>query len=462
MKVPDSATPLAPPHAAEAPATAEQRLRAILALAVPIIGGMVSQNVLNLVDTAMVGSLGDAALAAVSTASFVNFACIAWLAGLSAAVQVLAARLTGQNRLDERARPLNEGILVALVLGVPASLVLHTVAPLIYPNEDPEVAAQAIPYLRIRLVAMAAVGVNFAFRGYWNGISRSGLYMGTLIAMHASNVLFSYALIFGVPALGIDAQGAYGAGLGTTLATLFGTGLYLVLGFTTVRSEGFLSTGPSAASMRSLFRLGWPNAVQQTLFAFGYNVLFVIIAAIGTKEPVAAAGVLVNLTLVAVLPGLALGMTAATLVGQAMGRGDFDDAERWGWDVVKVGAVVLGVLGMPMWIAPDLLLGAFLPGRPDTVALAAPALRIVGLSLIFDAVGMVLMQALLAAGRAKFVAAWSIGLQWLFFLPLAYVVGPWLGYGLSGIWLVQAVQRAIQAGLFAAVWRSPSWRIATD
>ena len=53
-------------------------LKEVLDLALPIIGGMVSQNILNLVDTAMVGSLGDAALAAVGMAGFVNFMCRQW------------------------------------------------------------------------------------------------------------------------------------------------------------------------------------------------------------------------------------------------------------------------------------------------------------------------------------------------------------------------------------------------
>ena len=64
----------------------QPRVRQVLAIALPIIGGMVSQNVLNLVDTAMVGGLGDAALAAVGTGSFANFLAMAFITGLSAGV----------------------------------------------------------------------------------------------------------------------------------------------------------------------------------------------------------------------------------------------------------------------------------------------------------------------------------------------------------------------------------------
>jgi Na+-driven multidrug efflux pump len=72
-----------------------ERRRAILALALPIIGGMASQNVLNLVDTAMVGLLGAPALAAVGMGSFANFMATAFIMGLSAGVQALAARRLG-------------------------------------------------------------------------------------------------------------------------------------------------------------------------------------------------------------------------------------------------------------------------------------------------------------------------------------------------------------------------------
>lgn len=433
------------------------RLKPIAALALPIVGGMVSQNVLNLVDTWMVGSLGDDALAAVSTASFLNFACIALITGLSAGVQALAARRVGEGRLSVSAQPLHEGLLIALLVGGPATALLWWAAPWIYPllNDDPEVVAQAVPYLQARLGAMVAVGMNFSFRGYWNGLARSRLYMNTLVVMHAANIALSYVLIFGIG--GAPELGSLGAGIGTALSTWLGTGIYVLLGLRYARDGGFLQVAPSLESLRALLRLAAPISVQQLLFAMGFNVLFAILSQLGTTE-VAAAGVLVNLTLVAYLPSLALGMTAATLVGQALGRGEPDDAARWGWEVVAVALVALGLLGLPMLATPGLLLAPFLPDRPDTIAIAIPALRIVGATLALDAIGMVLMQALLGAGAARFVASRATGLQWGLFLPAAWLVGPVLGGGLASIWAVQAAQRAIQAAIFAWAWRSGWWK----
>ena len=65
------------------------RRRLIWGIALPIMGGMMSQNVLNLVDIAMVGRLGDAALAATGIGSFANYLAMAFIIGLSAGVQAM-------------------------------------------------------------------------------------------------------------------------------------------------------------------------------------------------------------------------------------------------------------------------------------------------------------------------------------------------------------------------------------
>ena len=100
------------------PTIGRDRLRTILVLSLPIMGGMASQNVLNLVDTAMVGALGPTALAAVGLASFANFMAMAFVMGLSSGVQAMAARRNGQGRESETAVPLNGGLLLAVAIAV--------------------------------------------------------------------------------------------------------------------------------------------------------------------------------------------------------------------------------------------------------------------------------------------------------------------------------------------------------
>jgi len=171
----------------------------------------------------------------------------------------------------------------------------------------------------------------------------------------------------------------------------------------------------------------------------------------------AAASVLVNITLVAILPGIGLGLSATTLVGQALGKKDPDDAYRWGIEVVKVGVLTLGSLGLPMLLIPDVLLKGFIYD-PVTLELASMPMRVVGAGMGMEAIGLVLMHALLGAGDTKRVMIVGICCQWLVFLPLAYLVGPALNYGLLAVWTLQMMYRALQMCFFYSLWRGGKWR----
>lgn len=431
------------------------RAKKILTLGLPIVGGMISQNVLNLVDTAMVGVLGASALAAVGVGSFANFMATAFVTGFSSGVQAIAARRKGEGRDEETALPLNGGLLLAVLISVPASLILFWLAPILFPylNGDPDVAGMGGPYLQARIVAMTAVGMNFSFRGYWNAVERSGLYLRTLVVMHVANIVLNYGLIFGN--LGLPELGAVGAGIGSAAATFIGTGYYFYLGLRNARPNGFLRGIPSKSTIQRILRLSLPTSIQQLFFAAGFTTLFWILGKMGTAET-AAANVVINVTLVAILPGLALGLASASLVGQALGRGESDDARRWGWDVVKVATLVMTTLGALMLAFPIPILSLFIH-ETGPLALARPALMIFGATIAADACGMVLMNSLLGAGAARKVMVVSIVFQWGLFLPASYLVGPFLDYGLSAVWAVQAVQRVLQAAVFAVIWQRGRW-----
>ncbi len=434
--------------------TTERRSR-ILGLALPIIGGMISQNVLNLVDTAMVGQLGDAALAGVGLGSMLNFMAIAFITGMSAGVQAMAARRKGEGADSETAVPLNGGLLLAAALALPASIALFFAVPHFFPyfEDDPTVVALGGDYLEVRLVAMVGVGMNFAFRGYWNAVDRSRLYLRTLLVMHVLNIALSYALIFGTP--WFEPMGVVGAGLGTTISIYVGTLYYISLGLKHARDNGFLRGLPDRAIFGRMLKISLPAGLQQVLFAAGMVVLFTLIGQIGTRE-LAAGNVLVNLMLVAILPAIGFGIASATLVGQALGRKDVDDAREWGWDVCKLASMILVIIGVPALIAPAFLLEVFIK-NPETVAVAVAPLRIIAGTLVFEAVGMVLLNAHIGAGATRRVMVVSVGIQWLLQLPMVWFAGVYLGWGLTAVFAVQVIARALQALIFSISWRGSGW-----
>ena len=431
------------------------RRQEIWALSLPIIGGMTSQNVLNLVDMAMVGSLGPAALAGVGLASFVNFMAMALVTGLSASVQAIAARRIGEGRPGEAAVPLNGGLVLAVLIGVPISVALIVAAPWLFSvlNPDPAVAKEGVPYLQMRLVSVFALGMNFCFRGYWSAVKLTRLYMGTLLWMHSLNIVLNYCLIYGK--LGLPALGTAGAGLGTTISLFIGTATYFWLARRHAAGSGFLQRRPSRDEFMTLVRLGLPNALQQLLFAAGFVVLFWIVGRIGTPQ-LAIANVLVNITLVTVLPGMGFGIAAATLCAQSLGRREPDDARRWAWEVFRQSVWLLAPLAAAMVLLPGLILGVFVR-EPALVELGRLPLQLVGATVLVDALGMILMNALLGVGAAALVMQVAVGLQWGLFLPLAWLLGPTLGLGLNAVWLAMLGYRGLQTAVFVRHWQRGAW-----
>jgi len=433
--------------------TVEARRR-ILRLALPIVGGMLSQTALNVTDTAMVATLGDTALAAVGLASNVNALCFAFFMGMAAGVQATIARWRGETREGSVAVPLNGGLLLALGIGLPLSLVLIGLAPhlLAALEDDAAVVALGTPYLQVRLLGVAGVGMNFAFRGYWNAIERSGLYLRTILLIHVVNVALDWVLIFGH--FGAPPLGALGAAIASTVAVYVGLAAYVALGLRVGRADGFLRGIPDRQTMRALLRMSLPAAMQQVLFFAGLTAFYVILGAIGTAD-LAAGTVLVTLMLVAILPANAFGLAAASLVGQSLGAGAPDDAERWTQQVLRLGIGVVIVIALPALLAPDLILAGFLDDA--TRALASTPLRLLAFVMPFDALGLILMNAHLGAGRTATVLKVTTLLQWGVFLPIAWLLGPLLGLGSTAVWAAYVLYRLVQAGMFVASWRGRSW-----
>jgi len=433
-----------------------ERRRALLTLALPIIGGMASQNILNLVDIGMVGRLGTTALAATGLGSFANWLSMAFILGLATGVQAICARRVGQGAHGEIAVPLNGGLMLALLLGTPLAALLIVCAPelLAVINRDPEVVDQASPYLQVRLLALVFVGMNFSFRGYWSAVHRTGLYLATLLIMHAVNIFLNWVLIFGN--LGAPALGVTGAGLATSLSIMLGTFIYVGFGLKYAWAEGFLHRRPDWRMLGRQMRLSLPASLQQLFFAAGMTALIAIIGLIGTAE-LAAANVLLTLGLVIILPAIGLGIATATLVGNALGRSEVDDARRWGWNAALFTAVLGASLGLMVIVLGRPILGVFLTD-PAVVDLAWPALIVSGLVIGFDAAGLVLMHALLGAGDTARVMRITVIAQWLLFLPAATLAGPVLGGSLLLVWVLQGVYRLAQTLWFALTWRDGRWQ----
>jgi putative MATE family efflux protein len=419
------------------------------------MGGMMSQNVLNLVDIGMVGRLGDSALAATGIGSFTNYLAISFIIGLSAGVQALAARRLGEGKKSETAVPLNGGLMLALIMGIPLCIVLILATPYAFTflTADPEVRELGIPYLQVRIASMMAVGMNFSFRGYWSAIHMTGVYLRTLLIMHAINIFLNWVLIFGN--LGAPELGVFGAGLATTISLYIGTALYFYFAVRHASDKGFLRAIPPRGVLWQQFRLSLPSSLQQLFFSAGLVTLVWIVGRIGTAE-VAAINILMTFHITAMLPAFGIALAATTLVGNALGREDVDDAAAWGWNCAALTFVYGATMSLILIPLADPILAVFLTNE-ETRRLAYLPMVLWAIMISFDTAGMVLMNALIGAGDTRRSMWISVIWQWFFFLPLAFLIGPVLGFGLLGVWIVNGFYRVGQSINCATQWAGRKW-----
>lgn len=429
------------------------RYRKLLSLSLPIVGSMLSQSLMNLVDTALVGRLGEDALAGVGAGSYAIFLATALLLGLASAVQANIAHACGAEDRQQQRAVLSNGMLLGLLMSLlVVGLFWAIKTPLLHwITIHASVQAIAEPYFDWRILGLPAVAMSLVFRGVLNGSHQPGTFLKWLALTHLLNASLSFCLIYGHA--GLPEMGASGAGLGTTISLYVGSLAYGLLVVRTLRPSCRLL---SLTLLRTMLGYVIPHSAQQLSFALSLTVLFWIIGLLGTAQQ-AIAHVLMNLSLLLILPGVGLGMACTTLVGHALGRNHPDAAYRWGIDGVKTAFVVLLVLGIPLWLFPSFLLSLFLP-QSNLIAAASPLLIITALMLALDAASLVLNQALYGAGAGQMSMTINIISQWCFFLPLAWLFGPILGGGLLAIWLVQFAQRCINSGLYTWIWRQRHWQ----
>ncbi|MGA1677583.1 MAG: MATE family efflux transporter [Pseudomonadales bacterium] len=430
-----------------------ERRGRILRLGLPIMGGMSTYTFLELLDILFVGYLGTTALAAVGLSILVTFAYLALFGGVTIAVQAPTARLVGARLSEDRVRYLRTTLVLVTGIAPLGALVLGYFAEqvLAFMSSDPAVIDVGSPYLRWSFAAGVFLTLNSAFMGFWNATDRPGLYLRVVLLQAAVKIPLNGLLMFGWGP--VPSYGAEGAGMALFGAALIGT---LYHAFTALKHAPGWWLGPVSPHVGVVTRLLGPAGAQQFLENMALALMFRIVAIIGTVE-VAAYTVLVNFIGAVGLPAWALGMAGATLVGQSLGARDPTSAHRWAWDVVKVGALAMVVLGVPFWAAPRTVLALFLH-EPGALELAVWPCRILGIMIGVNGVGYLFASLLYGAGDVKRVLYVNLATQYLILLPGAWWVGVKLGAGLLGVWIVhQFAFRALNAIILTALWQQRRW-----
>jgi MATE family multidrug resistance protein len=413
-------------------------LRALLALAWPVVISRATQVVVGIADAIMVAHLGEAALAATTTGATNAFSVFILPMGIVFVVQSFASQLFGRGDLAGARRFGWYGLAVAggaQALGILASLAApHALAHFAY---APDVTALMSGYLRIRLLSAGAVVGMEALANYYGGLGNTRLPMRANVAAMVLNLAGNWLLIDG--RLGLPALGVSGAALASVLSTWIAfLGIFAVF----VRDNRRAGTGPLRGSeLARLLRFGVPSGFnwffEVLAFVFFVNVVFV---GLGTT-PLAALMAILQVNTVAFMPALGLASAGAILVGQEIGARHPGRVPRLVTLTFAVAAAWQLFVGALYVLVPEAILGPFAPGAGPESAFVAIGRRVLVLAAawqLFDAAAIVLGEALRAAGDTAFVMWMRIVLGWAVFVPGSWISVRELGAGeaVAVAWLV--------------------------
>lgn len=422
-----------PPQKAKNPRSIQAETLSLVGLSIPLVLGLATATAPALVDTYMLGDLGETVLAAVSLTSSALLIFYAGLYGLVVPLGIQVGRAYGAGNAEAVSGYVWHGCLVALVAGL-LSLGLMAVGRslLAYAAQPPAVMAIITPYWVVMSLSLLPFVLALVFKQVYDSIDRPWVGFGFTIVAVIGNVVLNWLLIDGN--LGFPALGLLGAGIGSFGGQLIG----LVL----IGAHYLLA--PSMRPYRAPLRwsrtvldeqLGEGGAVslQYMLESGAVTVAGIMIGWLGATE--LAANQIVN-AVTGVLYMLPLGMATAVgvRVAQAAGAGATQRVRR----ITYIGLALVTACAL-VFTALLLLTGreiaaAFVTDTQVIVA-AAATFAAVGLMQVFDGLQSVSLGALRGLMDNRWPTFVSLIGYWVIALPAAYVGGVVLAGGAAGVWL---------------------------
>ena len=432
--------------------------RAIVLLAVPMVLEMVMESVFAICDVFFVSRLGANAVATVGLTESLLTLVFSLAIGLSMGTTALVARRTGERD------PEGAGVAgaQAILIGLLASLVLGGIGILTGPaalsllGASEEVLAIGSGYARILLGGCGTVMLLFIINAVFRGAGDAAVAMRVLWLANLINLILDPCLIFGLgpfPELGVA---------GAAVATTIGRGVGVVYQFWVLArgtsririglSEIRLATGV----MRTLLRVSLGGIFQVLVATCSWVALVRIIALFGSTA-VAGYTIAIRVVIFSILPAWGMANAAATLVGQNLGAGKPDRAERSAWLTGLYNMVFLGCIAVLFLMFGSSIIGLF-SQDPGVLAIGVECLRIISYGYLFYALGMVVVQAFNGAGDTTTPSFINFFCYWLFQIPLAYWLAVSSELGPQGVFWAIAIAEAMITLVGATLFRLGRWK----
>ena len=393
-------------------------LRALLAVALPMVISQASDTVMLFADRLMVSRLGGRYLAAAMSGGITHVTVAAFFVGLVGYVNAIAAQYNGAGRTER----CSSAVFQALLVGLAAYPLMLLITPLarwlfVFAGHGAEQTDLEYLYFRILMGGSIFTVMRAGFVGFFLGIGKTKVVMLANIAGMLINLPANYLLIYGAggfPALGL-AGAAYGTIIGSAAGVFILAAVYLGPScrrvYATHRSASW-----EPAMIRRLLRFGLPAGVDQILTVATFTFFLEFMHSYGT-DVAAAVTTAFNWDFVAYVPMMGMGAAVTSVVGTCIGAGDLARARRTTYVALAAAWTYSGTMLLAFVLfAPSLaaLVLRDAPGGGEAMPLAVTMIRLMSFYTLADSVQLIFGGALRGAGDTHAVMRISLTVNWLF------------------------------------------------
>ncbi len=413
--------------------------RAHLKLAWPLCLGQAGQQVMALVDSAMVGHFDRVALAGFGVANTLLLTLTFLGVGIVLGLDALIPQAMGRGNKAEARTLYRSGVGLAILIGIPLTLA-GALAPLLLGplGVQQEVAGEASLYLYGRLPSVLPFLIFTASSSYLQATGTTRPIVLAVVIGNVVNLIADGLLVFGdsalerfgLPPLGLPALGGLGASLATCIVVVVMSG-YLAMA---IHGDKIREAGAATReNIRRIARLGLPVGLQ-LLAEVGIFAIVGVSAGVLGALPGAAHQLALSLASVPFSFAVGMGAAAAVRVGNAVGRESHVEARRAGLVAVSWGAAIMVFIGIFFVIIPEPLVRVFTNDQA-VIQACVPLLAITALFQVSDATQAVLAGALRGAGHTK-----------------ASLIANLIGHYGVGVWLALGLGLALEMGAAGLWW----------
>ena len=447
-------------------------LPTVFSLAWPTMLEQLMQTAVQYIDTAMVGSLGTTATAAVGSTTTVNWLIGSTVSAFGVGFLAYISQARGAGEHDKARKAAGQSVLAVLVTGcvfTVVTLLLSSRVP-VWMQVDPAVQKLAGQYFFILYTPMLFRAASTIFGTVLRAAGDTRTPMRVGIGVNISNVVLNYLLIYPSRsvALGAFTIPVWGAGWGVVGAAA-ASAAALTMGGIAITAALFrhpeisprgVSLKPDGDVLRPCLRVAFPNMLQRFATSLGYVAFAAMINSLGQIST--AAHTIANTVESAFyIPGYGMMTAAATLTGNAIGAGDGRRLRELARIILLAEVAMMVISGGLLFAFAPAMVGIF-SADAAVILLGSTVLRMVACSEPFYGVSIVIEGMLMGAGKTVVPFVFSVAGMWGVRIVGTYICTQRLGLGLVSAWGCMIGHNLLLFVLFVLYYRFGRWKPPSD